>query len=153
MNILKKQLGIGLLELMLSLAIIAILLVMATRYYLVTSTSQKVNETVSIMGGLKSAAENWRQAYPGGYANFDLNTCDENNWFPEQYIAGATTVKTPWGDATLTSAANEITVTMTTTSVAEAKNLYNKLGCGSPDEINTTSVTYNIIGQSCGAGR
>lgn len=55
-----KQFGIGLLELMLSLSIIAILLVMATRYYLVTSYSRKLNQVTSEMAQIQGAAYSWK---------------------------------------------------------------------------------------------
>lgn len=51
----NKTRGIGLLELMLSLAIIAILLVMATRYFLVANESQKINNAVSMANGFAGA--------------------------------------------------------------------------------------------------
>ena len=39
-----KQAGISLLEVMLSLSIIAVILVMATRYYFLASNAQRVNQ-------------------------------------------------------------------------------------------------------------
>lgn len=56
----NTQKGIGLLELMLSLAIIAILLVMATRYFLVTSRSEQVNRTVTQIGAIQGAVGTWK---------------------------------------------------------------------------------------------
>lgn len=59
MKFYNKQRGIGLLELMLSLAIIAILLVMATRYYVITSRSQQANQAVEFVNAMISAARNY----------------------------------------------------------------------------------------------
>jgi type II secretory pathway pseudopilin PulG len=56
----NKVRGIGLLELMLSLSIIAILLIMATRYYLVTSFSQKLNQATAQITQLQSASYSWK---------------------------------------------------------------------------------------------
>lgn len=56
----KKVLGIGLLELMLSLSIIAILLVMATRYYLVTSYSNKLNRLTEEISQIQGAVYTWK---------------------------------------------------------------------------------------------
>ncbi len=56
---LQKNRGIGLLELMLSLAIIAILLVTATRYYVTTKSSQQVNEAAQMVTAVYSAAQAW----------------------------------------------------------------------------------------------
>ncbi len=63
MNLKLKQIGIGLLELMLSLAIIAILLVMATRYYQVASFSEKVNQDINLIGNIEAAANRWKAIY------------------------------------------------------------------------------------------
>ncbi len=54
-----KQRGIGLLELMLSLAIISILLVMATRYYKSARQAQQVNDAISLVQGIAGATANW----------------------------------------------------------------------------------------------
>ena len=55
----KKQKGIGLLELMLSLAIISVLLVMATRYYKTARHGQQVNDGLSLVNATVAASENW----------------------------------------------------------------------------------------------
>lgn len=54
-----KQLGIGLLELMLSLAIISVLLVMATRYYSSARQAQQVNDAISLTEAIIAGSENW----------------------------------------------------------------------------------------------
>jgi type II secretory pathway pseudopilin PulG len=51
-----KEKGIGLLELMLALAIIAILIVMATRYFSKASENQKINLTLQELTEIKNAA-------------------------------------------------------------------------------------------------
>jgi type II secretory pathway pseudopilin PulG len=51
-----RQRGIGLLELMLSLAIIALLLIMATRYYTTATQSQQVSSAVSMIQGIRAGA-------------------------------------------------------------------------------------------------
>src|SRR5579871_2442203 len=58
----KMQQGISLLELMLSLSIIALILVLATRYYLNTRTSQQVNEAAEMITSVYSAGEVWMQS-------------------------------------------------------------------------------------------
>lgn len=67
----KNQNGIGLLELMLSLGIIAILLVMATRYFVVTSRNEKVNRAVSQINSVIAAVGNWKGSKPT-YANLSV---------------------------------------------------------------------------------
>lgn len=51
--------GIGLLELMLSLSIIAILLVTATRFYVSTKSSQQVGEAAQLVTAVYTAAQSW----------------------------------------------------------------------------------------------
>lgn len=64
----KKQTGIGLLELMLSLAIIAILLVMATRYFTSARQSQQVASAVSLVNAITAAASNYAATEGNGSA-------------------------------------------------------------------------------------
>ncbi len=56
----KKQWGISLLEVLLSLSIIAIILVLATRYFFVAANNNKLNTAISQVGGLVAAAHNWK---------------------------------------------------------------------------------------------
>lgn len=94
------QQGIGLLELMLSLAIIAILLVMATRYFLVTSYSQKLNQVTQEMAQLKGAVYSWK----GGNADYGDATDISDKLIAQGLVAsgdikednGVKTIVTPW---------------------------------------------------------
>jgi len=63
----SKQKGIGLLELMLALGIIALLLVMATRYYNQTRRAEMVNDASRVAAFTLAGAKNWK----GG--RFDYN--------------------------------------------------------------------------------
>lgn len=64
------QRGISVLEVMLSLAIIAIILVMATRYYKSASQSQQVSNGLSVLHGIVAAETSYatanNNAYGGG---------------------------------------------------------------------------------------
>src|SRR3990167_733649 len=66
----KYQRAISLLEVLLSLSIIAIILVMATRYFFVASHNDKVNTTFGQIGGLIAAVHN----YKGANALYDEGT-------------------------------------------------------------------------------
>jgi Tfp pilus assembly protein PilE len=59
----KREEGIGLLELMLALAIIAILIVMATRYFAAGAKSQKINATAAQMVELHQAMFQWKNSH------------------------------------------------------------------------------------------
>ena len=58
--------GIGLLELMLSLAVIAILLVMATRFFGVTQRAQELNHAAKDVAFMMAGVHNWQ----AGRSNF-----------------------------------------------------------------------------------
>ena len=60
MRLNRKEKGIGLLELMLSLAIIAVLLIMATRYYQSTRRSSQLNQIVQTTNAYIAAIETWK---------------------------------------------------------------------------------------------
>lgn len=67
-----KQKGISLLEVMLSLAIIAIILVMATRYYGIASLSNKLNTGSSQASEIKAGLAQ----YYTNHGNYNANLAD-----------------------------------------------------------------------------
>lgn len=58
-----KQNGIGLLELMLSLAIIAVLIISATRYYLTARSADLVEDGIELLTAFYSAGQSWLQSH------------------------------------------------------------------------------------------
>ena len=97
----RKQHGIGLLELMLSLAIIVILLVMATRYFLVASLNEKVNTMISTVGGYNAAFT----CTHGDRTDANLNAMSDAGCLSSQLWVpgtGSTTTTGPWGNGTWT---------------------------------------------------
>jgi type II secretory pathway pseudopilin PulG len=60
--------GIGLLELMLSTAIIALVIIMATRYFSVTREQQKITQTLQASATVLQAVHTWGQN-PQDYTN------------------------------------------------------------------------------------
>jgi Tfp pilus assembly protein PilE len=143
--IFRRAKGIGLLELMLSLAIIAILLVMATRYYLSASLASDVNEVVSNIQAVEGCLANWR---PKKLTDFTLSTCVTNGWFPEASASGDNMV-TPWGNATITTSLTDITIAVIAKTNKQAASLYSKLG-GDPTKTppGGLTVTYSIVKQA-----
>lgn len=91
-HIRNKYCGIGLLELMLSLAIIASVLLMATRYFIQANAANKVAETTQIIGTLVKASFQWLEAEPD-FKNLDLNKLVEAKLLPEDWRDK----KDPWG--------------------------------------------------------
>ncbi|OGT52711.1 MAG: hypothetical protein A3F17_03360 [Gammaproteobacteria bacterium RIFCSPHIGHO2_12_FULL_41_15] len=109
-KMLREQ-GLSLLEVLLSLSIIAIILIMATRYFFVASHNDKVNITVSQIGGLIAAVHNYNGADPN-YSNMTiekLSVAGQLVNFPG--FDGHETLKTMWGDVfTLQANATNITL-------------------------------------------
>ena len=91
----KKHGGIGLLELMLSLAIIAILLIMATRYYGAASRSEKVNAGVALVQSIAAAAASYKQNT--NYEDISVAEIAQSGLIPKAYVNTAKDgINTPW---------------------------------------------------------
>lgn len=60
----SKQAGISLLEVLLSLSIIAIILVMATRYFFLASNNNRINKTREQIGSVIEAIHGWKGQNP-----------------------------------------------------------------------------------------
>ena len=72
----KIQRGFGLLELMLSMVIVALLLIMATRYYQSAHRAQRVSDAVSGINAIIGAANEYAIA-SGSYGSIsDISTID-----------------------------------------------------------------------------
>lgn len=89
--------GIGLLELMLALAIISILIIMATRYYQTASRSQKVAEAVTQVNAIIAAVGKWKigkieSDYVGGLS---IQQLVDQGLLPNEFKDGAHV--NPWG--------------------------------------------------------
>jgi type II secretory pathway pseudopilin PulG len=93
-----KQLGISLLEVMLSLSIIALVLVMATRFFFVANNNDKMNTTISQVAGLVAAAHSWQGAQAGfaGIGIDVLGKAGQLSNFPG-YDSSAQSLSTMWG--------------------------------------------------------
>ena len=118
----SKIKGIGLLELMLSLAIIAILLVMATRYYSATTRSQRVDDTIQLLGEVETAVNS--ALSNGDVTKYSLLT-DPSLLVTNGYLSQARvtsdkkSIKSPWGDVVAWSAADNTGVELTFSNVPD----------------------------------
>lgn len=102
----RKQRGIGLLELMLSLSIIAILLVMATRYYDNASYSNKINNGISQVNAIAAAMYNYKNVH-GNYTA-TIQDLINDGWLPTTFSAANAN---PWGGSlAVSSPGNGFTV-------------------------------------------
>lgn len=93
----RNRIGISLLELMLSLAIISILLVTATRYYVTTRSAQQINDALQIIQNMTTAADNWYWTYKS-YNDPDhtisLSELVKMGLLPDRFLL---TNSNPWG--------------------------------------------------------
>jgi len=114
----NQQKGIGLLELMLALAIIAMLMVSATRYYKHTQVMRKVQIAVSSVQALYGANERWLQ--DGHAAATSIDDLINAAYLPSDFKATAN----PW-DVTITFSGN--TITFSTVPAADCANAKAKI--------------------------
>lgn len=98
-KLLVNRRGIGLLELMLSLAIIAILLVMATRYFTQARRGQQIAAAIQQIQGISAAYHSYYLASSGKPAS-DINFLITNGYLP----TGEDT--NPWGGPNTVSASS-----------------------------------------------
>ncbi|MBX9705584.1 MAG: prepilin-type N-terminal cleavage/methylation domain-containing protein [Gammaproteobacteria bacterium] len=96
-NILRiiRQRGIGLLELMLSLAIIAILLIMATRYYQTASNNNAMNSAIDMANAVKSGVKNYMNSNMNSKTLPTVTELETNGYLPQAYANPASA--NPWG--------------------------------------------------------
>src|SRR5947207_13018228 len=99
---LKSALGVTLLEVMLVLAIAAIIIVMSVRYYQAASVSNQVNSVIQEVTAIAAAADSLAQNTGSYTAATQANV---------QAIVTAAGLRAPWG-TTITIGAAATTVTM-----------------------------------------
>jgi type II secretory pathway pseudopilin PulG len=110
MKRLLKQKGISLLEVMLSISVIALILVMATRFFYVASNNNKINTAISQVAGLEAAMYSWKGANLS-YEGVDIESlfaAGELVNFPGSGDSdGKEVLYTPWGTSQYLVAARE----------------------------------------------
>jgi Tfp pilus assembly protein PilE len=108
----KTMLGVTLLEIMLVLAIAALIIIMSIRFYQSASTSNKVNAAMSTIQGIVAAGENYLSAGNGSTLTMPTGILP--------YLPGGVMPNSPWGGkATIVGAANGIyTISMSAPGVA-----------------------------------
>ena len=103
----KSMLGVTLLEIMLVLAIAALVIVMSIRFYQSASSSQKINATISVVQGITAAAENYFNSAGSTYVGVDTGIVP---YLPNNQIPNS-----PFGDTiTVSGTANVLTINFTT---------------------------------------
>lgn len=115
----NRQKGISLLEVLLSLTIIAIILLMATRYYEITNASGKMNDGVRVLNSLTAAADDWFVTYKTYQAAENIPAISKTALIqmgdlPQEY---ARDNANPWGGEINISPADVAHVTLELTKV------------------------------------
>ena len=101
--------GFSLLELLLSIAIISLIILMATRYFSTVRSNQKVSEGVSMIQGVRSATGSLIASSNPGAGSVAATIC-ANNLVPAAFCNNGKLVS-PWE----TTAGNNSDVAITTT--------------------------------------
>lgn len=120
---LKSLLGVTLLEVMLVLAIAAMIIVMSVRYYQSASSSQQANAVLEQVQGIVAAADSLAQA-KGSYSGANVSNDSLTPLLPNGGLM------TPWGDPITVTGATATTYTINIGSVPSGvcPLLYSKLG-------------------------
>ncbi|MBX3708333.1 MAG: hypothetical protein KIT56_06585 [Gammaproteobacteria bacterium] len=132
-RVFKTVLGVTLLEVMLVLAIAAMIIVMSVRYYQSASASQQANAVLQQIQGIVSAADNLAQA-GGSYSAVKLNNSTLTPLLP----GGALT--TPWGEPITVTSTSATTFTINAGHVPSGvcPLLYSKLATNNHYSIGNT---------------
>lgn len=134
----KNCFGIGLLELMLALAIIAIIILTSTRYYSVTESSRKVNDATVLIQNVLVAGEKWLATHPN-YSGASLSAFVDRNYLPE------TAKLHPWGGTVEVIAAgsgSKLTITLNNILRKDCLNLANRISTMMPCEPKPNYSAY-----------
>lgn len=108
MKRLSRMAGVTLLEIMLVLAIAAMVIVMSIRYYQSASMSQKVNTAMEDITGIVSAGENFLNAQ-GSYSGVHSISALGPYGLPQ----GASATSSPWGGKiTVSGSTSTMTITI-----------------------------------------
>lgn len=155
---LSKQTGVSLLEVSLSVGIIAVILVLATMLYTTTSTNQQINVLTTNIGALTDAeiryANNNQGAYStavndlvnDGYLSPSIATCTGGGSGTTPFSSCG--VPNPWGGT--------MSLTAVTNGVKIGATANNVVTCNQINQQNKTSLTCNTgtlaITKTIGAG-
>lgn len=100
----RKMLGVTLLEIMLVLAIAAMIIVMSVRYYQSASSSQQANAVLQQIQAITAAADSLAQA-SGSYQEANISNTTLKPLLPNSANTTGDTILSPWGtDITVGSA-------------------------------------------------
>jgi type II secretory pathway pseudopilin PulG len=128
----KSVLGVTLLEIMLVLAIAAMIIVMSVRYYQSATANQQANAALEMIQGITASADSLAQA-KGTYSSVNASNI--------QALMPNTSMLLPWGTAiTISSGTTTYAVSLTSTPAAVCTLLSSRLG---------SSKKYTSVTSTC----
>lgn len=133
----SKILGVTLLEVMLVLAIAAMIILMSVRYYQSASSSQQANSVLQQIQGIVSAADSLAQG-GGSYSSITMNNSTLQPLLPQGAFV------TPWGEAITVAPGDATTFTIDIGSVPSGvcPLLYSKLATNNHFSSAATPTAY-----------
>lgn len=120
----QRSTGIGLLELMLSLLVIAIIIFTATKYFTLTSENLRVAQAGEMVNNITDASYKWSQGQPD-FTNVSIQALNLSGFLPNDYDKG------PWPGSTISiapdSTKQKIVITITGMTATACQNLAEKM--------------------------
>lgn len=123
----RLQAGVSLLEVMLSLSVIAIILVMATRYYFTASENERVNQARAEIGTILSAITSWKTNHALFDGSFTLQALLDQKLLPVTTDIEGGVIYSPWAQPITLTVTNQ-NVKLATSAPTEAICNYLKTG-------------------------
>lgn len=152
-NISFQQLGISLLEVLLSLSIIAIILVMATKYFFLASDSDRVNVLRQEIGEVVAAIRNWKGQNPEYTSGLSYQKLYDDGFLAKsKFLAngevsgGGLQLFGPWGQPIkLASNTDGVVISVQIPTNAECQMLLNSYPDGACDNgANTGPAVFTL---------
>jgi prepilin-type N-terminal cleavage/methylation domain-containing protein len=137
--------GISLLELMLTLTVIAIILLTATRYYKSTTSAQKVNTAADMIQAVINASEDWKLTKNTFTGITEIKILTDQGTLPKDF-SDTTSNPNPWkGKITVTASGTgtQIKVTLTNIPTEACKSLTDIMVQKGMDVGTCTSNTFS----------
>ncbi len=125
-KLMQKQRGIGLLELMLSLLVIAALIFLVTRYFTTTSESLKVSQGEEIVNTLTKASYHFLEGQPD-FKNISLSQLTQLGLIPNTFLLANAN---PWHgsiDIKPSSDNSKVVIILNGLPITSCNNLVEKL--------------------------
>jgi len=143
----KSMLGVTLLEIMLVLAIAAMVIVMSVRYYQSASANQQANGALQMIQAITAAADSLSQG-SGSYSTGGVSTSTIQQLMPQNSMTA------PWGGAITIGSVSGNSYSVSVASVPEqvclliksrltGNSKYTGLSSNGCTSVSTFSYTYN----------